>query len=132
MNGFVKGVAVGAVVAGLAITAAVAANYANTVLANGTDVWQFVTGTNSQMQVENQNTTVGGVVVMTIDPLAGLIPLVTTVAGLPSCVAKLKGAVAIVTDATTPTYGSALSGSSSTIAAAICGGVNTSISWVAH
>ena len=51
-----------------------------------------------------------------------------TVATLPAASAALKGALAVVTDATSPTWGSALTGSGSTVCLALCQGTG---GWVA-
>ena len=58
--------------------------------------------------------------------LVSLSPI--TVAGLPSCSTTLKGATALVTDASSPTYGGTLTGGSSTYALALCNGT----AWTAH
>jgi hypothetical protein len=51
-----------------------------------------------------------------------------TVATLPACGASLKGAMAYVTDASSPSFLGALSGGGSVVAPAFCNGTN----WVAH
>ena len=53
--------------------------------------------------------------------------LVTTVGGLPSCTSGRRGARAVVTDASSPTFLGTLTGSSSTVTGALCNGSN----WVA-
>lgn len=55
-------------------------------------------------------------------------PNVTVVASLPTCNSAAKGLLYVVTDASSPTYGAALTGGSSTTALALCDG---SI-WRAH
>ena len=55
-------------------------------------------------------------------------PLLAIVSTLPACSSTNKGQLYVVTDATSPTYGGALTGGSSTTALALCNGV----SWVAH
>lgn len=52
----------------------------------------------------------------------------TTVGALPACATGLKGVAYLVTDASSPTYGGTLTGSSTTLAIALCDGTN----WVAH
>ena len=52
----------------------------------------------------------------------------TTVAALPTCNTAAKGYTYEVTDASSPTYGGTLTGSSTTFALAICDGTN----WTAH
>lgn len=54
-------------------------------------------------------------------------PLVL-VGGLPTCTTALKGTVYAVSDASSPTYGATLTGSSSTTALALCNGS----AWLAH
>src|SRR5690242_3583380 len=51
-----------------------------------------------------------------------------TVATLPTCNTASKGYVYEVTDASSPTYGGTLTGSSTTLALAVCDGTN----WTAH
>ena len=58
----------------------------------------------------------------------GLAGVATVVASLPTCNAGAKGSLYIVTDASSPTYGATLTGSSTTIALALCDGTN----WKAH
>lgn len=58
----------------------------------------------------------------------GLAGVATTVAALPTCNAAAKGSLYVVTDASSPTYGASLTGSSTTIALALCSGS----AWVAH
>lgn len=55
-------------------------------------------------------------------------PNVTVVASLPTCGTPQKGLLYVVTDASSPTYGAALTGSSTTVALALCNGS----SWLAH
>ncbi|MEI6282502.1 MAG: hypothetical protein WCP82_07280 [Alphaproteobacteria bacterium] len=55
-------------------------------------------------------------------------PNVTVVASLPTCDSTTTGQVYVVTDASSPTYGAALTGSSTTVALALCNGS----SWRAH
>lgn len=55
-------------------------------------------------------------------------PNVTTVADLPTCSSGTVGLLYVVTDASSPTYGAALTGGSSTVALALCNGS----SWRAH
>lgn len=55
-------------------------------------------------------------------------PNVTVVASLPTCSSGTKGLLYVVTDASSPTYGSALTGGSTTVALALCSGS----SWLAH
>lgn len=52
----------------------------------------------------------------------------TTVASLPACSSGNKGELHVVTDANAPTYGATLTGSSTTVAEALCNGTT----WAAH
>lgn len=54
-------------------------------------------------------------------------PNVTVVASLPTCSSGTKGLVYVVTDASSPTWGGVLTGSSTTTTIALCNGS----SWVA-
>ena len=55
-------------------------------------------------------------------------PNVTTVAELPTCSSDTLGLLYVVTDASSPTYGAALTGGSTTVALALCNGST----WRAH
>jgi hypothetical protein len=53
----------------------------------------------------------------------------TTYANLPTCNSTLKGAVEVITDANSPSYGAQItSGSGSTVTTAVCNGT----SWLAN
>jgi ABC-type amino acid transport substrate-binding protein len=105
---------------------AVAATYTQTLLTDGTNLWTLVSTNNgavSQAQVQEN-----GVTVMTIDPVSGIMPVAGLVAALPACTSTNKGALRVVTDASSPTYGGSLTGSSTTYALALCNGT----AWFAH
>lgn len=55
-------------------------------------------------------------------------PNVTTVSELPTCSSGTVGLLYVVTDASSPTYGAALTGGSTTVALALCNGSG----WRAH
>ncbi len=55
-------------------------------------------------------------------------PNVTVVASLPTCSSGTKGLLYVVTDASSPSWGGALTGSSTTTTLALCNGS----SWIAH
>ena len=110
------------VVFGLVAIAAMAA-YQQTLMNDGTNLWQWSSVTNQLVLQDN-----AGVNALTVDPNAGPIPPITVVASLPTCNTARKGAVSVVTDASSPTYGGALTGSSTTVTLVMCNGT----SWVSH
>lgn len=124
MTKFMKRV-VGAVL-GLGLTVAAAATYTQTILTDGSNLWTLVSSNSSavsQMTLQNN-----GATVMTIDPVSGIMPVSSIVSALPACTSTNKGALRVVTDASSPTYGGSLSGSSTTVALALCNGS----AWLAH
>ncbi len=99
------------------------AAYTATILNDGTNLWYWTT-TAVQLQVQNGTNGVS----FAIDRIAGPIPPITVVASLPSCSAARQGAIEVVTDASSPTFGGSLTGSSTTVTLAFCNGT----AWVAH
>lgn len=107
---------------GLAASVAVAATYGQSVLRDGTNVWQFLSSNSSaisQMSLQNGTTTV-----LTIDPVNGVMLLSGLVAALPACGSTLTGAVRVVTDSNSTTTGGTVAGSGSNTVLAICNGTN--------
>lgn len=118
-----RAVAWGAGVAVFCGTTFALAAYTQTLMNDGTNLW-FWTSVSNQLVLQ------AGVnaAALTVDQTAGPIPPITAVASLPTCNTARKGAVSVVTDASSPTYGGALTGSSSTVTLVMCNGA----SWVSH
>jgi hypothetical protein len=103
---------------------AAAAVYGVVLLNDGTYTWLAATNGTNQMTISAN----GSPAALTIDYLGGPLVPYSTVALLPSCTAALKGAVRMVTDATTPTYNAALTGGGAVIVPVACSGA----AWTSH
>lgn len=99
------------------------AAYQTTIMNDGTNSWAWSSVSN-QLAIQGN----GSPAALTIDPLGGPIVPASTVALLPTCTAALKGAVRMITDATTPTYNAAAAGSGAVVTLAVCNGAG----WVTH
>lgn len=127
MRNFSKGFKLTAVFLGLFVSVAIAATYTQTLLADGTNLWSLVSSNSSavsQMSLLNGTTSV-----LTVDPVVGIMPLqVATATTVPTCNTARKGALVVVTDASSPTYGGTYTGSSTTVALMLCNGS----AWLTH
>jgi hypothetical protein len=126
MRKYLRGLALSALVFTGLVGAALSATYTQTLLTDGTNTWTLVSSNSSA--VSQATVQLNGVTVMTIDPVSGIMPVAGIVSALPACTSTNKGALRVVTDASSPTYGGSLSGSSTTVALALCNGT----SWLAH
>lgn len=99
-----------------------AASYTQTILTDGTNVWTLVStnsAASSQMTLDRN-----GVVVLTFDPVNGVVLQSSLVAALPTCTTALTGAIRVVTDGSTATTGGTLAGSGTDVVIAVCSGTN--------
>lgn len=121
MRKFAKTLA--AVVAAFALaTSPVFSAYVQTIFNDGTNLWAW-SSTSNQAAFQDNGTTL-----FTVDAAAGLMLPASTVAALPTCGSTVKGAQRIVTDASSPTYNGALTGSSTTVTTVFCNGT----AWLSH
>lgn len=102
---------------------ALATTYGAVLLNDGTETWAWTATIGGQLGLG----VAGGATVLTLDQTGGPIPPITVVASLPTCNSARKGAISVVTDASSPSFNATLSGSSTTIVGALCNGTN----WVA-
>lgn len=112
-----------ALVAGVAFAAPIAAaTYTQTVLADGVNLWAFVSSNSAvSSQVAFGD---NGVTVLKVDPVNGVMLLSGLAAALPTCVTALTGAVRVVTDGNSTTTGGTVAGSGSNTVLAVCNGTN--------
>ena len=127
--------AVAAFVAAVALLASdvrvrqAAAAYGNVVLTDGTNLWYFTASTIASTGI----LLVGGangspVTAINIDSSYGVLLPTTVTASLPTCNAAHKGFLALVSDATAPTYNGALTGGGAVQALVLCSGA----AWLTH
>lgn len=111
-----------ALVAFIGLIAGARAAYIQTLFNDGTNLWSYSSASN---QAAFQ---VNGTTVYTVDATAGIVLPISTVAALPACATAIKGAQRMVSDASSPTYNGALTGSSTTITTVFCNGT----AWLSH
>ena len=119
-----KKLAIAAGFASLFAAPLVAATYTQTVLADGSNLWTWVSSNSaavSQMTFKNGD---HDVVALTIDPVNGVVLLSSLTAALPTCTTALTGAVRVVTDSNSATTGGTVAGSGTDVVLAICNGTN--------
>lgn len=100
--------------------------YNATLLNDGAYSWFLAANTNHQVQMQavvNSSQTVTGPF-FTVDPTFGFALPTYTVAGLPACNAGAKGALAVVTDGTAPTYNATAAGAGAVNVPVMCDGTN--------
>lgn len=117
-----KYLALTAIFTAIAMFAATAATYTQTLLVDGVNLWTLVSANasaSSQMTLQRN-----GVTVLTFDPVNGIVLQTSLVSALPTCVAGLTGAVRVVSDGNSTTTGGTLAGSGSTYVLAVCSGTN--------
>lgn len=129
-----KAAIVGAVALAALPIVAVAGNYTQFLMNDGTYTWTMQSVSGQLAFSQNTNGVNGGsytagATVLTLDPVNGpILPATTTVAALPTCNAAIKGALRTVSDATTPTYNGTLTGSGAVVVPVFCNGS----AWLSH